>query len=85
MNYDNHNKIFDYYRKSIFPHLVHNFSVTSFDDYLRKFSFISYGKWLRDMEKVKVSRITIPVDPNKLVKKFKDQCITYNSPAKPEE
>lgn len=85
MNYDHANKIFDYYRKNIFPHFTHNFAATSFDDYLRKFSFISDGKWLRDMEKVKVTRIAVGLNPDKLVKKFKDQCITYNSPAKPDE
>lgn len=85
MNYDTFNKIFDYHRKDIFPHLRHVFSATSFDDYLRRFSFLPHGKWLRDMEKVKVSRVTLPLDPVKLVKKFKDKCVTYNSPSKPDE
>lgn len=85
MNYNHSNKTFDYYRKNIFPHLTHNFSATSFDDYLRKFSFVSSGKWLRDMEKVRVTRITLGLNPDDLVKKFKKQCVTYNSPAKPDE
>jgi len=85
MNYDTCNDIFDYYRTDIFPHLTHVFSATSFDDYLRRFSFLPQGKWLREMEKVKVARVTLPLDPVQLVKKFKDRCVTYNSPSKPDE
>lgn len=85
MNYDHCNKMFDFYRKSIFPSFKHVFPASSFDDYLRKFSFIPSGKWLQDMEKVKVTRITFGIDPEKLVKKFEDQCVTYNSPSKPDE
>lgn len=85
MNYDHCNKIFDFYRKHIFPHFTSNFSVASFDEYLRRFSYIPQGKWLRDMEKVKVSRVSVGLDPEKLVKKFKHHCVTYNSPLKPDE
>ncbi len=37
------------------------------------------------MEKVKVTRVTFGIQPEWLAKKFADNCITYNSPAKPEE
>ena len=85
MNYEHLNKVHQYWRKELFPHLIHRFTATSFDDYLRKFSFTPSGKWLWDMEKVKLSRILFAVDPKKLLKKYEDHCVTYNSPVKPED
>jgi hypothetical protein len=85
MNYDHNNKIFNYYRDNIFFQLSHNFQAVSFDDYLKKFSYIPSGKWLQDMEQVKFMRVPLAIHPERLVKKFKNKCITYNSPLKPED
>jgi len=85
MNYDQLNKIHDYWRKDILPHLIHQHTVNSYDDYLRKLSFLPSFKWLKDMEKVKINRVLFAIDPHKLIKKYKSQCITYNAPAKPED
>jgi len=85
MNYNHLNQVHDYWRNDIFPHLVHKYSVASFDDYLRKFSFLPSGKWIRDLEKVKVARIPFAVIPTEFVKKYKPFCLTYNTTAKPEE
>lgn len=85
MNYTHCNKIFDFFNKRLFPHLSHNFTALSFDEYLKNFSYIPKGKWLRDMEYVKVARIVVGLDPEKLAKHFKHNCVTYNTPSKPEE
>lgn len=37
------------------------------------------------MEKIKITRVMFPIDPEKLVKEFAKQCVTYNSPLKPDE
>lgn len=85
MNYDHLNKIYDYWRKDILPHLVHNFNTTSFEDYLKRFAWLPSGKWIKDGEKVKINRSGFAVDPVRFVKKFKDKCVAYNAPVKPED
>lgn len=85
MNYDNCNKIQEYWRKKLSPFIHHNFTVTSFDDYLKRFSFLPSGKWLRDMECVKLSKLSFAVDPERFIKKYHDRCVTYNCPIKLED
>ena len=85
MNYDHLNKIHDYWRNSVFPHFVHRYSVASFDDYLRKFSFLPSGKWIRDLEKVKLTRVPFAIIPEELVKKYEAKGVSYNAPIKPED
>ena len=85
MNYDHLNQIHEFWRNDVFPDLVHRHSVSSFDDYLRKFSFLPSCKWIQQMEKVKLSRVPFAVIPQDFVKKYKAHCVTYNAPAKPED
>jgi hypothetical protein len=85
MNYDELNKIYNYWRKKIVPYLDHKLTVSSFDAYLKKFSFLPSGKWLKDFDSVKLNRNLFAVDPEKLVKKYKDSCVAYNAPSKPED
>lgn len=85
MNYNHLNKVYDYWRKELLPHLTHNFTITSFDDYLKRFSFLPSGKWLKDFEKIKLNRMVFVIDPKKFIKKYKHSCIAYNSPIKPED
>ncbi len=85
MNYDHLNTVYDFWRKDILPHLSHAFNVDSFNDYLKRFAFLPSGKWLRDMEKVKLNRIGFAVDCKKLVKELRDKCVAYNAPVKPED
>lgn len=85
MNYDHLNQVHEYWRNDIFPHLTHKYTVASFDDYLKKFSQIPSGKWIYDMEKVKIGRVLFAVIPVELVTKYKKYCVTYNAPNKPEE
>ena len=85
MNYDQLNKIELYWRKKLLPSLSHQYTTTSFDDYLRRFAFLPSGKWLRDLEVVRLARTFFPIDEEKFVKKYKDHCVTYNAPMKPED
>jgi len=85
MNYNYLNQIYECWRSDIFPHLVHRYSALSFDDYLKKFSYLPSGKWLRDQEKVKLARVLFPINPKDLVVKYKSKCVTYNTPFKPED
>jgi hypothetical protein len=84
MNYDHLNKVGDYWRQEIFPHLRHVFTVSGFDDYLKRFAYLPSGKWIKDAESVKVNRGGF-VDPVAFVKKYKKQCVTYNAPTRPED
>ena len=85
MNYDHLNQVYDYWRKDIRPYLSHNFTVTSFDDYLKRFAYLPSGHWLREMELVRLNRLGFAIDPEKFVKRYKDACISYNAPMKPED
>jgi hypothetical protein len=40
---------------------------------------------LQTLEKVKLAKTIFLVDPKKFVKKYKDVCITYNAPSRPED
>ena len=85
MNYDQLNQVYDFWRKDILPNLSHKFTVDSFNEYLKRFSFLPSGKWLKDMEKVKLNRIGFAVDSKKFAKQYKDCCVAYNAPMKPED
>jgi hypothetical protein len=85
MNYEHLNEIYTYWRKELFPLLSHNFQINSFDDYLKRMSFLPSCKWLNDFEFVKIQRLGFAVDAKKFFKKYKDNCVTYIMPIKPED
>ena len=85
MNYNNLNSVYDYWNKDMLPYLSHNFTVASFDDYLKRMAYLPTCKWIYDGEKIKITRIPFAIDPKKFVKKYKDVCVTYNCPIRPED
>ena len=85
MNYDNLNKIHDYWWENLLPNFRHLYTVTSFDEYLKKFSFLPSGRWLHEYEKIKLARTSFLVEPAKFAEKYKKYCVTYNAPMKPED
>lgn len=85
MNYDHVNKTQDYWMMEIFPHLSHKMMVASFDEYLKRFSFLKSGRWLKDMDSVKILKPAIALDPLSFVTKYKTHCVTYNPTARPED
>jgi len=85
MNYNHCNKVHEFWREDIFPKLVHRHTFGSFDNYLRELSFLPSCKWIKELEKVKFSRVAFAVDPIKLVEQFEKQCVTYNVPVKAED
>lgn len=85
MNYNHLNKVFDHWYKEILPHLTHNFTVSGFDDYLKRMSFLPSCKWIRDLEYIKFTRLGFAINPIPFIKKYKDVCVAFNSPLKPED
>lgn len=85
MNYNHLNTTHEYWENELFPHLQHNFVVSSFDDYLKRFASLPSGKWLRDMESIKLLRIPFVVDPSQFLKTYKKNCVTYCTPTKVED
>ena len=85
MNFDHLNTVYDFWRKDILPNLSHNFTVDSFNEYLKRFAFLPSGKWLKEMDRVKLNRIGFAVDCKKFAKEYKDCCVAYNAPVKPED
>ena len=84
MNYDHINQIHDYLTKEIRPHVKNNFQVASFDEYLKKFSFLKSGKWLKDMESVRLSRSSVAYDPVEFLKRYGKQSVAVNVTTNPE-
>lgn len=85
MNYNHLNKVYSYWRKKIVPHLSHNFTVSSFDDYLKRFSCLPSGQWIHDLDELKLNRVGFAIDPEKFVKKYAQYCVTHNAPTKVED
>jgi len=85
MNYDNLNQVHDYWISNIFPYLTHHLPISSFDDYLKRVSFLPSCKWLRDLDEVKILRVPFLVDPSLFAEKYKKQCVAYACPSKPED
>ena len=82
MNYNHLNKVHTYLQENILPNLLHQYTTISFDDYLKRFSFLPSGKWLREMDNVKCSRIMFAIDPEGFTKAYKKYCVTYDIPLK---
>lgn len=85
MNFDHLNKVYDFWRGDILPNLSHVYTIDSFNEYLKRFSFLPSGKWLQRMEVVKLNRVGFAVDAKKFTKKYKHVCVAYNAPMKPED
>ena len=85
MNYDNLNKIHEFWRKTVLPRLKHIQNISSFDDYLKRFSFLPSGKWLQDGEKIKLARVAFAIDMDKFTEEYAKNCVAYNSPSKTED
>lgn len=85
MNYTNTNKVYDYWKNNIRPYVHHNFTVASFDDYLKKIAGLPSFKWLFDMESVRFGKLGFAVDTEKFLKTYENKCVTFLSPMKVEE
>ena len=85
MNYDTVNKVHEYWESNICKYLSNKFNSPSFEDYIKRFAYLPSGKWIREYNSVKLWKLTTVVDAVKFAKKYKDICVTYNSPSKPED
>lgn len=85
MNYNDLNKMYDFWRKTILPRLKHVQNIISFDDYLKKFAYLPSGKWLKDAEKIKLARVPFAINMDNFTEKYVKECVAYNSPSKPED
>ena len=85
MNYEYNNRIHKYWIEEVFPYLQHHITVGSFDDYLKRISFLPCGKWLKEFSSVKLLRLPLLIDPAAFVKTYEEHCVTYCCPTKPED
>ena len=85
MNFDHLNQTYDFWRRNILPSLTHHFAVESYNEYLKRFSFLPSGKWLKDLETAKLNRVGFAIDPVRFVEKYKHACVAHNAPGKPED
>jgi hypothetical protein len=84
MNYDHVNKTYDYWTK-VRSSLTQRFQASTFDEYLKKFSFCKSGKWLRDMDSVKIARPPLALDPEGFLKLYSEKCVAFQPPNRPED
>ena len=85
MNYDQVNRVYAHLRDDLLPHLSHNQTVSGFEDYIKRFSYLPSGKWIRDLEWVKFVQLSFVVDSKKFAEKYRDKCVVHNSPIQPNE
>jgi len=83
MNFDHVNKISDYCRDQIMPHLSNRVQITDFGHYLTKLSEHSNFKWMR--QELRAYPLTYLVDPVLFVKKYSKKCVSYMGTASPQD
>jgi len=85
MNYDHIHMTYEFWDTNIRPNIRQLAPLQTFDFYLKEFSLTNSGKWLRDSVNVKLFRPPIAIEPETFLSKYKDKCVVYNPPFKPEE
>ena len=85
MNYNHLNKISEYVQTNLLPHFESRLTVQSFEDYLKRFSGIPRGRWMRDLDSLQISRTIFAVDPSALAEQYKPHCVAHLTPMKPDE
>ena len=75
MNYDHVNKISDYFRDVITPHLTSRIGISDFGDYLTKIAASPSFRWMR--HDLRAFPINYFVDPDKFLTKYSKKCVGY--------
>lgn len=83
MNFDQVNKVSDYCRENIFPHLESRFHVPDFGYYLSRMSECPRCTWMRTG--LHVYPLTYFIDPIAFMTKYRDNCITYLGSGNPSD
>ena len=75
MNFDHTNKVSDYFRDNIWPHMSNNFSASDFAGYLSSISELPSCKWLQT--EMRAFPVNYFIDPHKFIKKYEKRCVTF--------
>lgn len=75
MNFDHINKISDYCREQIFPHLSNKIQTTDFGNYLSKMVDTESCEWMEN--ELKAFPVSYLVDPVGFVKKYSKKCVAF--------
>jgi len=75
MNFDSINKVYDYFRSEILPHLNWSINVSDFSNYLSTMSSVPSCKWLKT--EGKVFPINYLINPSEFVKKYHKKCVAF--------
>ena len=75
MNFDHANKVSDYFRENIWPHMTNHFPALDFSNYLSKLAELSACKWMQT--EMKAFPVNYFMDPHKFVKKYEKNCVTF--------
>lgn len=83
MNFDHVNKVSDYTRDNLMPHLVSLLQVSDFGNYMSKLVDLPSCKWMR--RELRAYPVNYFVDPAMFVKKYAEKCVTFIGTSSPQD
>ena len=85
MNYDHVHMTYEFWETVLRPNVRQLIQLQTFDSYLKEFSLTKSGRWLRNAVNVKLLRPPLAVDPEQFLKEYKDKCVLFHPPGRPED
>lgn len=83
MNFDHINKVSDYVREKLMPHMRNLMSLSDFGQYLTRVSEQPSCKWMR--KEIRVFPLSYFVDPEAFMKKYAKKCVSFIGSGHPQE
>lgn len=83
MNFNDINKVADYFRNELMPFLSNRISVLDFSNYLTRISECPSCKWMKT--ELNAFPINYCVDPFKFLKKYQKKCISVIGSTNPQD
>ena len=83
MNFDHVNKVSDYVRHKLYPHLNCRMQVADFGNYLSKMAESNSFKWMRS--DLKALPIPYFLDPIKFSSKYAKKCVAFTGTSSPQD
>lgn len=83
MNFDHVNKMSDFYREKMLPHLRSQLHVTDFGNYLSRMCETPSGKWLKT--DLKAFPLSYCINPVEFAKKYVKKCVTFLGTSNPQD
>lgn len=83
MNFDHINKVSDYVRENLMPHMRTLVPLPDFGNYLLRISECPSCKWMKN--EIRILPINYFVDPEAFMKKYAKMCVSFSGTGAPQE